>query len=194
MPKPSLRKVYLIRHTTPKVEKGFIYGQTDLDVTPSFGQELQEIQEVVPHHATLPLYSSPLTRCRKLAEALKGEKPLKFDERIKEMNFGDWEMTRWDALDPEQKNHWLRNIESIAPPNGESNTDLKNRSVHFWEELQQKKYEEVGLVTHYGIIQSLLCHLLHIPMAKSHRLDLGYGAVIQVNIREDEFFKIKFLR
>lgn len=193
MSEASLRKIYLIRHTTPKIEKGFIYGQTDLDVMPSFKEEFEEIRELVPQHADMPLYSSPLTRCRKLAEALQGQ-PLTFDERIKEMNFGDWEMTKWDELDPRLRNHWLKNIETIAPPNGESNTDLKNRSIDFWDEIQKKQYKEVGLVTHYGIIQSLLSHLLHIPIAKSHRLDINYGAVIQITVREEEFFKIKFLR
>ncbi len=188
-----MRKIYLIRHTTPEVSQGLMYGQTDLDVAVTFKEELRQIQPLIANREKLPLYSSPLIRCRKLAEALE-QKPLKFDERIKEMNFGDWEMKHWDALDPQLRKDWIKNIDKIAPPNGESNAQLRQRSIEFWEELQTKQYPQVGVVTHFGVIQSVLSHLLHIPVEKAYRLDIGYGAVIQVTIREEQFFKIKFLR
>ncbi len=188
-----MRKIYLIRHTTPEVQQGLMYGQTDLDVAATFEEEFSQIQALLTEPTQMPLYSSPLTRCRKLAEALEGQ-PLKFDERIKEMNFGDWEMKHWDELDPQLRKDWIKNIDKIAPPNGESNAQLRQRSINFWEELQAKQYPQVGMVTHFGVIQSVLSHLLHIPVEKAYRLDIGYGAVIQVTIREEQFFKIKFLR
>ncbi|NJL12162.1 MAG: alpha-ribazole phosphatase [Microscillaceae bacterium] len=185
--------VYLLRHTTPAVEKGLIYGQTDLDVADSFAEEVAEIQKIVPHHRELPLYSSPLRRCQVLAETLRGN-PLRFDERLKEMHFGQWEMKRWDEIEAEKRKYWLENIETASTPEGESNQALQKRSLEFWEELQSKNYAEVGLVTHYGVIQSLLAHLLHIPLAKAFRLDIGYGAVVRILIQEGQYYKIKFLR
>lgn len=36
-------KIYLIRHTTPHIEKGICYGQTDLDVAETFNNEAEII-------------------------------------------------------------------------------------------------------------------------------------------------------
>ena len=36
-------EIYLIRHTTPKIEKGICYGQADLNVADSFEEEINVI-------------------------------------------------------------------------------------------------------------------------------------------------------
>ncbi len=185
--------IYLIRHTTPEVEKGICYGQTDLDVKDSFLAEAQEIMSIVPNHRQIPLYSSPLKRCLQLAKHLKGNS-LTIDERIKEMHFGDWEMKPWAEIDKEQIKYWMTHLGQASTPNGESNQDLFDRSVAFWQELMAEAPEEVGVVTHFGVMQSLLAHLLHIPLEKVFRIYLGYGAVIEVSIHDRQYYKIKFLK
>jgi alpha-ribazole phosphatase len=62
-------EIYLIRHTTPQVESGTCYGQADLDVTETFELEASIIQQHLPAHIT-QVHSSPLQRCRKLADYL----------------------------------------------------------------------------------------------------------------------------
>ena len=39
-------EIYLIRHTTPNIEKGICYGQADLDITETF---LEEVEAIKPH-------------------------------------------------------------------------------------------------------------------------------------------------
>ena len=41
-------EIYLIRHTTPLIEKGICYGQTDLDITESFEEEVSMIHPHLP--------------------------------------------------------------------------------------------------------------------------------------------------
>ncbi|MCU0444169.1 MAG: alpha-ribazole phosphatase family protein [Microscillaceae bacterium] len=187
------QKFFLIRHTAPAITRGYMYGRTDLPLADTFAQEANEIKALVANHQSIPLYSSPLQRCRLLAESLQGSS-LTIDARIQEMHFGDWEMKRWDELAPEVLDYWLKNIATEPTPNGESNAQLVARSVDFWEEFLTYGHEEAGIVTHFGVIQSLLAHLLHIPIEKVFRLDLDYGAVIQITIREQKYYKIKFLR
>jgi alpha-ribazole phosphatase len=188
-----IQKIYLFRHTTPKIERGYMYGHTDLDVEETFMEEVDAIKKVIPHHQEIPLFSSPLMRCAKLAEALKGTQ-ITFDDRLKEMHFGDWEMKKWDDVEKEELDTWLKNIATMPTPNGESNQQLFKRSVEAWEDITTQAGEELGLVTHFGVIQSLLAYILHIPLEKSFRLDISYGSVIQVSIREKTFFKVKFLK
>lgn len=185
--------IYLIRHTTPQIEKGICYGQSDLDVKDTFLKEAAEIQKLLPQLEEIPLYSSPLQRCKKLAEYFRKE-PLFVDTRLKEMNFGDWEMKPWANIEPEAFNRWMNHFVDTAPPNGESSREIYERVMAFWQELLDQNHEETGIFTHFGVIQSLLAHLLHIPLDKTFRLDVNYGGVVRVELRGERFCKVKFLK
>ena len=96
-----LQEIYLIRHTTPQVEKGVCYGFTDVEVASSFDDELKEVKRKLRGIQFSHLYSSPLNRCRQLAENL--DKNIIFDNRLKELNFGQMEMIAYSKMDQE----WL---------------------------------------------------------------------------------------
>jgi len=89
-------EIYLIRHTTPAVERGICYGFADIDVAPTFETEAARVKGLLPDKP-MDVYASPLQRCSKLATYLFGH-TFTTDERLKELNFGDWEMQRWDDL------------------------------------------------------------------------------------------------
>lgn len=185
--------IYLIRHTTPNVEKGTAYGQTDLDVVETFNQEMLAVRQALPEaFQEIPFLSSPLQRCRKLAEALE-PKELKLEERIKEINMGDWEMKLWKDIEGEVMQRWMKNFTTTPTPNGESYEDLAARAYQVWDEIHQEKLEKIALVTHFGIIQSILSKVLHIPLEKSFRLQVEYGGVIHINWNEFSP-KVRFLK
>ena len=51
-------EIYLIRHTTPNIAKGICYGQTDLDITDTFEQEVVRIKPHLPKNIQT-VFSSP---------------------------------------------------------------------------------------------------------------------------------------
>jgi alpha-ribazole phosphatase len=187
------RQIYLIRHTTPRVELGTCYGQTDLDVNEDFLHEFGQIQSLVPNATAMPLFTSPLQRCRKLALALGGLS-ITEDSRLMELNFGEWEMKKWVEMSSPILQVWRQDYIHTSTPQGESFYELHLRSLDCWKEIIATDHKELGIITHYGVIQSILAHLLHIPLDKGFRLELGYGAVVRITIRENEQLKIKFLR
>ena len=84
-------KVVLIRHTHVDVPKGTCYGWTDVAVAPTFEAEAaQTLQALQEHKPFDHVFSSPLTRARKLA-AYCGYPQPETDDRLKEMNMGEWE-------------------------------------------------------------------------------------------------------
>jgi alpha-ribazole phosphatase len=186
-------QIYLIRHTTPVIEKGVCYGQTDLDLVHTFAEELAEIQALVPDYATLPFFASPLQRCTKLASALNPT-AITLDTRLMELHFGKWEMQKWTALEGDDIQDWRSDFVHTRTPEGESYWDLHQRVTAFWRELIDRRLETVGIVTHFGVIQSILSNILHTPLDKTFRIEMSYGAVIRIQIREGGFYKIKFLR
>jgi len=90
-------KLWLIRHTNVNVAPGICYGQTDVDVAETFENEAQVIKKQIENIEFDKVYSSPLIRCKKLAEYLFNTN-IKYDTRLRELNFGEWEMQAWDKI------------------------------------------------------------------------------------------------
>jgi len=185
--------IYLIRHTTPKIKKGYAYGQSDLDVVETFKAEAQEIKNILPKKLLhSPFYSSPLQRCQKLANYLSEKEPM-FRKEILELDFGDWEMQPWSEITNDYWEKWQKDFTEVPTPNGESYRDLYHRSVDFWQGIKFQKEEMIAVVTHFGVIQALLSYLLYIPLEKSFKININYGAVIRVEL-EEKRERIHFLK
>ena len=90
----------MIRHTSVGVPKGTCYGWTDVPVADTFEQEAAEtkrnLESMLDNNKLDIVFSSPLTRARKLAAFCGYDNPVT-DDRLKEMNMGDWEMMRYTA-------------------------------------------------------------------------------------------------
>ncbi|NIG52073.1 alpha-ribazole phosphatase [Chitinophaga sp. Cy-1792] len=167
-------EIYLIRHTTPAVERGICYGFADIDVAPTFETEAARVKGLLPDKP-LVVYSSPLQRCRKLATYLFSNN-FTTDDRLKELNFGEWEMKRWDDLGPDALQKWMDDFVYVRVPGGESYIDLRDRAVAVLNEVISKGKDAV-LVTHSGIIRALLAHVSGTPLEKSFERRTEYGRV-----------------
>jgi alpha-ribazole phosphatase len=174
-------EIFLIRHTQPNVEKGICYGQTDLDVNDSFIEEVEQIQAKIQEFdfKNLQVYSSPLQRCSKLAEALFPSS-FKVDKRLMELNFGMWEMKKWDEIPKEESQYWFEDWVTQMTPNGESYEDLYERCVDFWQEMQLKNFDKICVVSHEGFIRASHSYFRKISLKDSFDLQVGYGEVIKI--------------
>src|SRR5687767_6241834 len=99
-------EIYLIRHTTPDVPKGTCYGQADIGTVHTFTDEAARIRQHLPE-GFARVYSSPLKRCRQLAEHLFPRHPIRLDDRLKEIHCGEWELRPWDAIEREPLRRWM---------------------------------------------------------------------------------------
>ena len=155
-------EVILIRHTSVDVPKGTCYGWTDVPVRDTFPQEAaltrQQLETYGPVDA---VYSSPLTRARKLAEyCLLHSTPdtqhstpdIITDDRLKEMNMGDWEMQRYDDIKDPCLDEWYKDYMHLPTPNGEGFPQLYQRVASFLDELRTKTYRRVAVFAHGGVL------------------------------------------
>ena len=174
-------EIYLIRHTTPNIEKGICYGQTNLGVVDSFYEEVTIIKEKLPDFKNFTVYSSPLKRCTLLANELFTNVPI-IDERLMELNFGDWEMKEWNKIEKEKLDFWMNDFVNVACPNGESYVQLHKRVSNFIEEIKSTSLEKVCIVTHAGVIRSIHSLLNNIHLKNSFDLKVDYGQVIKFKL------------
>lgn len=176
-------ELYIIRHTPVTLEKGICYGQADVEVdenlfdgyVSSFSKQLPEQPELV--------YCSDLIRCKRLADALYAEYEL--EPRLREMNFGDWELKPWNDISTEAITQWSNDLKTYAPTNGENLQQLYNRIEIFLNDLRKKNAEKVVLITHAGVIRCIWAYILHIPIEKCVRIPIDFGEVFQVSLGKE---------
>lgn len=172
--------IYLIRHTTPDVEYGTCYGFADLDLAHTFPAEAARVKELLPNK-TFSVYASPLQRCSKLATYLFGE-GFRKDDRLREVNFGDWEMRTWTDIAITTPKTWMEDYRYDPMPNGESYAQLYERSVKAFEEILQNMQQDTAIVTHGGVIRSILAYATKTPLGESHDLRVEYGRVAHLHL------------
>jgi alpha-ribazole phosphatase len=193
---PTSRTIYLVRHTKPDIPKGICYGQSDIGVFASFQEEAAITKakicsfENVAHLNTIPIVSSPLQRCFLLAKELHNqetmfEQNMRTDDRFKEMNFGDWEMQEWSAIDEFVMSAWMRDYVNIRATNGESFREVVQRSNEAFRELAEadSKHKSIILVAHSGVIRAILAHHLEMPLHKAFSLEIDYGSISAIKYR-----------
>ncbi len=167
-------RLHLIRHPKPLIETGICYGRHDClaeDVVSVAAGLLAELP------VGLPLWTSPLIRCRVLAAHLHPQ-PI-IDDRLAEMHFGNWEGRRWDDISRAELDAWAADVAGYAPPGGESPRDLQRRALDFVASLD---VQEAVIVTHAGVIRTLLAHWQGLPPERWTELNFAYGSCTVVDV------------
>lgn len=173
--------LYLIRHTAVSVSKNICYGQSNVPLSATFEGEAEAIRLQVSGISMQKIYSSPLSRCTQLATLLFGENSFKCDDRLQEMNFGDWEMQDWDDIHHSTTGKkWFDNFTTHCCPNGESFEQMTNRVREFYYEIAaESKNKNIAICTHAGVLRSFMCVLEgELPEATFDR-EIDYGQILQ---------------
>lgn len=172
--------LYLLRHTRLAIAHGICYGHADVTVSKDFTADLQKVRKKLIGIEFDAVYSSPLSRCHKLAEALAPGR-VALDARLLELNFGHWELKRWDEIPRAEFDTWARDFQTLSPPGGESFAELQERAQHFVSELKVRHAQQnVLAVAHGGLIRALLAQTLSLPLESLFQLEIDYGSVTLV--------------
>ena len=184
--------VTLIRHTSVAVAPGVCYGQSDVDVAGSFADEAAGVRRRLGERRFDAVFSSPLKRCRKLAHYCGYAAP-RVDARLMELDFGEWEMRAWEAIDDPQLTRWYADWISEAPSGGESLRQLVARVGDLVSELaggcdagnganRSNAHERVAIFTHAGVIRAwgAVLGLFAVEAAFEYKVD--YGDVVDFTL------------
>lgn len=189
-PSASVR-LFLARHgETPGNREMRYLGSVDEPLSPA---GLEQVERLAAALGPLPLaavYASPLRRTadtgRRIAAALRLD--LRFEERLREQRFGDWEgLTRAEVLETEGREQLLRWEADLAlsPPGGESLASVQARVIALVEELRREHAGAwVALVSHVGPIKALLCAALGAPLGTARHLFLDPGTLTVIDWEE----------
>jgi len=187
LPSRAVLEVHLLRHgAVEALGTRTVRGQLDAPLSAEGLLQHEALARwLVPRlRADARVCSSDLVRCRDLAERL--QRPVTWDARLREQHMGRWEGRSWQAItedDPERVRRYWADYVHTRPDGGESLADLQARVLPLWRELAAQD-GAIVLVTHIGVIRSLLCAWLGIGLDQALRLAPATASVTHVLLSE----------
>ncbi|WP_193184657.1 histidine phosphatase family protein [Nisaea sediminum] len=175
----AVTRWHLLRHAPAAVEKGTIYGRTDVAAADRDPDLLRGIAARLPESAVL--ITTPLRRTADTARMLRdtGWTPgeVIVEEAFREQDFGAWEGLTHAALSEtgaeDYRSFWddpARN----RPPGGESFSDLQARVAPAVATLNDRfKGREIVLVGHGGSIRAILAVVLKLTPEVALSLEIA---------------------
>jgi alpha-ribazole phosphatase len=151
-------KLWLLRHAQVTLEAGLCYGSSDVPADPDLSQQAAEsAAALLPRGA--PMRVSGLGRAQQLARALcllrPDLQPLTIDSRLNEMNFGCWELQRWDAIPSADFEAWMADFAHHRFGGAESTQEVLDRVAQALVEQQALGLPDAVWVTHAGVIRAV---------------------------------------
>ena len=185
-------EIYLVRHTKVAIIRDYCYGISDVELAESQKEDIRVVKEKMKDIHFIKSYTSPLKRCSLLANELS-ENAI-FENALLEMNFGDWELKKWDMLNQREIDKWMNDFVNECPPNGESYMDFSMKGVFFFDNLTKelKDDDKILVVTHSGVIRTIICHVLNLSLAHSFNFEIDFGSVSKIEVI-DGWYKVKHL-
>lgn len=159
---------YWIRHDRPAVPPGICYGHTDLALAVPAQVTADALKPKLP--TGLPVYTSPLQRCRQLADLLTNTTPT-INPDLREVHFGQWENQLWDLIPRTEIDAWAADPFGYRFPDGESVPEFLTRI----ESAVTALPDDCVVVTHGGVIRCAH-HLIgnqSLPEAFAVKVDFG---------------------
>lgn len=154
-------RIVFVRHTAVNVESGVCYGRYDVGVKDTFPEEADRVKTALSEITARSgkgfdaVYRSPLSRCALLAEACGYGEAIP-DNRLLEMNFGEWEMKRYEEIRDPRLQEWYDDWVNVAPTGGESFLDQYRRVEAFIAEIKESGKENVLVFAHAGVMMNAM--------------------------------------
>ena len=168
----------MIRHPLPAVAPGICYGASDVDLADDPLACAARLRAALPK--CVPLFSSPLGRCRRLAEALH-DAP-QYDRRLSEMDFGAWEMQSWNEIPRAEFDAWTAAPMRYAPPGGESVGALQARVRAFLKERGWPRGDDFAAVTNAGVMKVVAGQVHGLTQEAWFKLQFGFGELTVLEV------------
>jgi alpha-ribazole phosphatase len=174
-------EVKLIRHTSVDVPKGVCYGQTDVPLKDTFPEEAAATHRQIVVEVFDQVFTSPLSRCVRLADYCGYPDAIR-DDRLKELNFGAWEMQWFDRIADPRMQEWFDDYLNVPATGGESFMMQFQRVSSFLDEMKRQGYRRIAVFTHGGV---LICAQIYAGLLKPEEafsLIPPYGAVMRIEV------------
>jgi broad specificity phosphatase PhoE len=175
-----------VRHgQTAHNRDGLLQGRVDLELSE---RGLAQAERVAARYAGASIarvVSSPLRRARQTAAAIAAVTGcvLEIDDRLLELDYGEWDGRPLAEIRPERWAAW-RADPNFAPPGGESLVEVTARVAEFCTELLAHD-DRIVAVSHVSPIKAAVAWALGVSEGVTFRMQLGLASITTVGARPD---------
>lgn len=173
-----MTRIYLIRHCEAEGNiKRIFHGHYDSDISENGRRQLEQLSERCRSLHFDAVYSSPLLRAYKTAEAANKYHglPIQTLDGLKEINGGHWECEPFDDLPKkfaDEHYAWEEEPWRFAPEGGEPMCALNDR---IWSTVLDIVRENPGknicVVSHGCAIRNFICRASGLPLERLNDID-----------------------
>jgi broad specificity phosphatase PhoE len=188
-------RIYLIRHAEAEGNiKRIFQGNLDADLSENAKQQLECLSKRCKELHFDAIYSSPLMRAYKTAQAanLYHKLPIVTLDGLKEIHGGCWEGEKWEELPtlyPEHNRMWVYEPWNFETEGGESMRAVYNRMRETVTGIVKKHAgQQVCVVSHGCAIRALLCWAQGKPIEEINSISWCDNTALSI-IDFDETFK-----
>lgn len=184
------KQVYLVRHGEVEAPAGVFLGKTDAGLSAEGRGHGGWLADRLKNLPVDRCFCSPLLRAQQTASFIAESKGLEIEthDDLREIDFGRWEGRCFDeikAAEQQEVKNWCENPLDFNFPEGDSVVDFIARVEQYHRRLLQEDGENLLLVTHGGVIRTLLVHMLNLDPADHFKFEVVRGSLSIVKLYGD---------
>jgi broad specificity phosphatase PhoE len=175
--------IVLARHGQTDVNRaGRLQGRVDRPLTPLGRAQADALGAALVVDRPELVFTSPLQRARQTADAIAARcgAPVEVDERLVELDYGDWDGRLIADIAEADWVRWYQDP-TFAPPGGESLGAVRARMAEFCEE-HQAHARPIVAVSHVSPIKAAVAWALGVPDEATWRLRLGVASLTRISV------------
>ena len=183
----------LVRHGETEWNlEGRIQGHTDSRLTERGREEGRRVAERLANLEVAAVYASDLGRARETGEIIAAPHGLSVQTTpdLRERCYGEFEEKTLSQIredDPTAVERWLFDRQRLAPPGGETQQELSDRTMRALREIVAAHPGETVIVAgHGGPIKSAVFAVLAVPVDSWDRTWVANGSVTVLRGRRDD--------
>jgi broad specificity phosphatase PhoE len=151
--------------------------------------QLPKLAEVLAKYPLTRIFSSDLRRAQETAEAIAKKPGLTIEllPALREMSFGQWEGLHWDEVSAKYAAHaarWIAEYPQLPAPDGELFGSFRMRVQEALAEVAARTASGcAAVVTHGGVIRTVLLDVLELPESALAALTCEYASCLELRLR-----------
>ena len=186
-------EIILVRHGETEWNRREIFrGRADIELSETGARQAELLAKYLSQAGIAAIYSSPLKRALKTAEAIASYHGLevKTTSGLIDFDYGKWQgLPHQEVKERYRKLYaeWLKNPHRVKIPVGESLNDVTRRALGIVDRVRRQHEGTVVLVSHRVVNKVLICALLGLDSAHFWNIKQDVGAITTFVCEDDRF-------
>jgi broad specificity phosphatase PhoE len=186
-------EIILVRHGETEWNRREIFrGRADIELSETGAKQAELLAKYLSQAKIAAIYSSPLRRALKTAEAIASHHSLevKTAAGLIDLDYGKWQGLRHQEVTvsyQELYGAWLKNPHRVKMPAGESLDDVRRRAIGVVDGVIRQHEGTVVLVSHRVVNKVLICALLGLDNSHFWNIRQDVGAITTFTYENDRF-------